>query len=83
MPHMEVCGGKENMQRTMVFVFAIVVIASILVVGGKLSSVSAADDAGVLSKLEEVVKGQNAILEDLKAIKSELAIIKIRITQQQ
>jgi hypothetical protein len=60
-----------------------IVIASMLVVGGKFSSVSAADDAGVLSKLDEVVQGQNAILEDLKSIKSELAIIKIRITQQQ
>ena len=71
------------MRRTIIFISIVVVIASMLVIYGKLPGVSAADDAGVLNKLGEVVKGQEAILEDLKAIKSELAIIKIRITQQQ
>jgi hypothetical protein len=71
------------MQKIMVSILIILVIASILIVSGKFSSVMAADDAGVLAKLEEVVKGQKEILQDLGAIKSELAIIKVRITQQQ
>ena len=84
MPHTEVCGEREkNMQKKTIFVLVVVLMVSILVAGGKFSSGAVADDSTVLGKLEEVVKGQNAILEDLKAIKLELNIIKVRVTQQQ
>lgn len=72
------------MKKTIAVVFVVVIIASILASGGKFSGAAAnADDAGVLSKLEEVINGQAAILKDIAYIKSELAVIKIRITQQQ
>jgi len=71
------------MKKTMVVIFVVVVIASAMAIGGRFSNAIAADDSTVLGKLEEVVKGQNAILEGLKAIKSELNIIKVRVTQQQ
>ena len=42
-----------------------------------------ADDPSVLAKLDEVLSGQKAIMADIAAMKEELRIIKIRITQQQ
>ena len=71
------------MKKLLVVILVVGVITSMMVAGGKLSSVSAADDASILNKLEEVVSGQKAILKDLESIKSELVIIKVRITQQQ
>ena len=45
--------------------------------------VSAEDDSMVLSKLDKILKSQDSISKDLAAIKSELNIVKIRVTQAQ
>ena len=42
-----------------------------------------ADESSVLARLDEVLNGQKAIAADIAAIKEELRIIKIRVTQQQ
>lgn len=44
---------------------------------------SAPDNDTVISKLENILSNQRAILDGLASIKEELRIIKIRITQQQ
>ena len=72
------------MKMKIAVAFVIIIIASILAIGGRFFNTAAqADDVSVLSRLEEVISGQKAILKDIAYIKSELSIIKIRITQQQ
>ena len=44
---------------------------------------SGPDDDTVISRLENILSNQKAILDGLASIKEELRIIKIRITQQQ
>ena len=43
----------------------------------------AQSDSAVVSKLNDIIKGQQAIAADIQAIKSELNIVKIRVTQIQ
>ena len=45
--------------------------------------VTAQDDSAVLNKISEILKGQQTIAADIVSIKSELNIIKIRVTQIQ
>ena len=45
--------------------------------------VTAQDDPVVLNKLSEILKGQQAIAADIASIKSELNVVKIRVTQIQ
>lgn len=40
-------------------------------------------DSGISGKLDEILKNQKTILQNLDSLKAELNIIKIRITQQQ
>ncbi len=42
-----------------------------------------ADESSVLAKLDEVLNGQKAIMDELASIKEELRIVKVRVTQQQ
>jgi hypothetical protein len=42
-----------------------------------------AEDAQLTAKLEEIANGQEKILAEIQAIRQELDIIKIRITQNQ
>ena len=44
---------------------------------------SAQSDSAVMNKLSDILKGQQAIAADIQAIKSELNIVKIRVTQIQ
>ena len=66
---------------------AIVVVVIIGLVGGSGRTTSAqsasGSDSAVASKLDEVLRGQREILDGIAAIKEELKIIKIRVTQQQ
>ncbi len=45
--------------------------------------VNAQSDSMVLTKLTEILKGQQAIAADIAAIKTELNVVKIRVTQLQ
>ena len=45
--------------------------------------VSAQDESAILSKLDEILKGQQAIAADMASLKSELNVVKIRVTQIQ
>ena len=42
-----------------------------------------ADNPGILKKLNDILDGQKAIVQDLDSMKEELRIIKIRVTQAQ
>lgn len=46
------------------------------------TTVKAQDSSAVLSKLNEILKGQQDIAADIASIKSELDIVKIRVTQK-
>jgi hypothetical protein len=62
---------------------AVVTVAA-LIAGAFISGIAKAqDESASLGKIEEILKGQKAIADDIAVIKSELGIIKIRITQQQ
>ena len=41
------------------------------------------DESSVLAKLDEILNGQKAIMADIAAMREELRVIKIRVTQQQ
>ena len=45
--------------------------------------VKAQDDSAVLNKLNQILKGQQAIAADIAALRSELNVVKIRVTQIQ
>ena len=42
-----------------------------------------AEEAALMAKLTEITDNQKKIMEDIAAIKAELSVIKIRITQNQ
>lgn len=64
----------------MVVVLAVAVFIAQTAVG---TIAKAQDDSLILSKLNEVLKGQQAIAADIASIKSELNVVKIRVTQIQ
>ena len=41
------------------------------------------DESSVLAKLDEILNGEKAIMADIAAMREELRVIKIRVTQQQ
>ena len=62
---------------------AVLVAAAFLIQAFIGTMAKAQDDSAVLSKLNEILKGQQAIAADMASIKSELNVIKIRVTQIQ
>lgn len=68
-----------------IFVILLIVISSFLVLTNRFIEAqdSTKTDEGMSNKLDEVLKNQKMILEDLASIKEELNIIKVRITQSQ
>jgi hypothetical protein len=61
-----------------------VLVVTTLIAGVFMDGMAKAqDESALLGKIEEILKGQKAIADDIAVIKSELGIIKIRITQQQ
>jgi len=72
--------------RTICFFLAVTaIIFSAVFFTAQVVKAQGADKAGgdISIKLDEIVTTQKAILEELAAIKNELYIIKIRVTQNQ
>ena len=69
---------------TVFFISTAVILALSGVTGRAIHAQNAGDtDAAVANKLELVLNNQKLILGELAAIKEELAIIKVRVTQAQ
>ena len=68
-----------------VIFISIVVFAAVLGLTGSIIHAQSSDASGsaASAKLDKVLANQRLIMEDLAAIKEELRIIKIRITQSQ
>ena len=65
-------------------VAVVVLVAAAFIIQAAVGTMAKAqDDSSVSSKLNEVLKGQQAIAADIAFIKSELNVIKIRVTQIQ
>ena len=62
---------------------AVLVAAAFIVQAAIGTMAKAQDDPTVSNKLNEILKGQQAIAADIASIKSELNIVKIRVTQTQ
>jgi len=64
---------------------AIIAIAGLLTVTGAVTHAQgqSTSDYALLGKLDEILKGQKEIMEDLALMREELRVIKIRVTQQQ
>jgi len=64
---------------------SIVVIAAVLGMTDRVIHAQSlgASDLEVLAKLDAILSGQKVIMDDLAAMKEELGIIKIRVTQSQ
>ena len=73
------------MKRILIgFVVSAAVAASLLALtGGSARAQGASSDTDMSRKLDEIMKGQKAIQDDIAAIKQELAVIKVRVTQNQ
>ena len=73
--------------RRAVFVVSAFIIVTAVLLGGMLCAVNAQSsqpsDPAALAKLDAVLSAQASMAEDLAAIKEDLRIIKIRITQAQ
>ena len=67
--------------------FFVTIAALLLVINKPTAAQTAAAGAGantdIMKKLEDIAKDQKAILDDLAAIKQELYIVKIRVSQNQ
>ena len=62
----------------------VVLVAAAFIIQAVMGTTAKAqDDSAVLIKLDEILKGQQTIAKDIEAIKSELNIVKIRVTQIQ
>jgi len=73
-----------KIKNVVVGVVVILVIASsLLLVTQKIQAQGQGDNADLSKKLDDVINSQRAIIDSLNDMKSELKIIKIRITQQQ
>jgi len=72
-------------RAVLVVSISIIVIAAFLGMTGLSIHAESSEtaDSTVLAKLETVLSNQKLMMEDLAAIKEELRIIKIRITQSQ
>lgn len=67
-----------------IFVAAVVLAAAAFAVQAITGTMAKAqDDSAVLSKLDEIIKGQQAVLQSVESMKAEIKIIKIRVTQIQ
>ncbi|MCX5677810.1 MAG: hypothetical protein NTY76_01730 [Candidatus Omnitrophica bacterium] len=72
-------------KTVIVFFISIVVAAAVLGLTGRAIHAQSSDssDSVVAAKLDKVLVNQKSIMEDLAAMKEELRIIKVRITQAQ
>ena len=64
------------------FVVSAAVVASLLALTGNPVRAQSSD-TDTSRKLDDIMKGQKAIQDDIAAIKQELVVIKIRVTQNQ
>lgn len=65
-------------------VISLIVIAVLLAVADRKTHAAGGEmDVAVAEQLDQIAQDQKTILEELAAIKQELYIIKIRVTQQQ
>ena len=72
--------------RRVVFAVSASIIVAVVLMGGAFCVIDAqvkSSDSAVLAKLDAVLSAQKSIMEELAAIKEDLRIIKIRITQSQ
>ena len=66
-----------------VVIFLIMMVLVIAAAGRPTAAQTAGSDSALAAKVDEILKNQRAILNGLEAIKQELNVIKIRITQAQ
>lgn len=64
-------------------VMSFVIIAMLLAVTERRTHAAGDTEAGIIERLDRIEGNQKTILSELAAIKQELYIIKIRITQNQ
>lgn len=64
--------------------FSILVIASLFVFTGRLINAQSVNpNLDISKKLDDILKNQKTVIQGIEFLKSELNIVKIRITQQQ
>lgn len=66
-------------------VISLGIIAVLISAGGKTTCAqgTAGADSGIMAKLDQVLANQRTILDELAAMREELRIVKIRVTQTQ
>ncbi|MBU0605075.1 MAG: hypothetical protein KKH77_02170 [Candidatus Omnitrophica bacterium] len=73
--------------RRAVFAVSASIVVAVVLLGGIFCVIDAegakSSDSAVLAKLDAMLDSQKSITDDLAAIKEDLRIIKIRITQAQ
>ena len=66
------------------FVISTIIIACLVALtDGIVRAQGSASDSDILRKLDDILNTQKAIQDDIAAIKEELAVVKIRVTQNQ
>ena len=66
-----------------VAVFIVGFVSAIILTHGSLCAENSSDNSAVMEKLSEVARSQQNILATLNALKEDIQIIKIRVTQIQ
>jgi hypothetical protein len=65
-------------------IICLLIIASGFIFAGKIGHAQSSDsDTDMSRKLDDILNNQKAIIEGIELLKSELDIVKIRVTQQQ
>jgi len=69
--------------KNLCLAIAVLVAAAFVAQAAMGTIAKAQDDSLILTRLNEILRGQQAIASDMASIKSEINIIKIRVTQLQ
>ena len=67
-----------------IYIAVIILVAAAFVAQALMGTMAKAqDESAVLDKLDKILKAQETMAQDIAAIKSELNVVKIRVTQSQ
>ena len=71
------------MKTILTAILIVLVLAAVSLAITNRPAQAANSDTEISKKLDDIMKGQKAIQDDIAAMKQELAVIKIRVTQNQ
>lgn len=66
-----------------VFIFFVGLFFGLILAHGPLQAQNSVDDMDIMTKLNEIARGQEEVVAAVNALKEDIQIIKVRVTQLQ